>query len=81
MLYQLSKHVEPGACQAYRVVITLLTHCVEEMAGAGKEVARRWQGGTCLSPASPNDTEAERKLLLLLFAIAWHHLDNVVTQT
>ena len=54
---------------------------VEELAGAGKEVARRWQGGTCLSPASPNDTEAERKLLLLLFAIAWHHLDNVVTQT
>ena len=46
-----------------------------------QEVARRWQGGTCLSPASPNDTEAERKLLLLLFAIAWHHLDNVVTQT
>ena len=54
---------------------------VEELAGAGKEVARRWQGGTCLSPASPNHTEAERKLLLLLFAIAWHHLDNVVTQT
>ena len=56
-------------------------HVVEELAGAGKEVARRWQGGTCLSPASPNHTEAERKLLLLLFAIAWHHLDNVVTQT
>ena len=54
---------------------------VEELAGGGKEVARRWQGGTCLSPASPNHTEAERKLLLLLFAIAWHHLDNVVTQT